>query len=398
MSPKNTFIIILFVLSSSFACKQIEPSGPEEENILNGPIEELTSAERILHLKGDAAFAQSFNSETGLGPLFVATSCQSCHSSDGKGHPFTTLIRFGQWDSTGNHYIDKGAPQLQNRAIPGYLPEELPTGISYTKLIAPAVTGLGYIDAVSDADILNLADPNDANGDGISGVVNWISIPNYVIPRTDAIQNTNGKYIGRFGKKSAAYDLLMQTSLAYNQDMGIVSANEAIDTYTKLESEPEINLQTLFETVFYLKTLKVPPVRNADDKEVVEGKQLFMNAGCASCHKQELKTGNSSIEALSNKSFFPYTDMLLHDMGNGLDDGYTEGSAKTYEWRTPALWGLGLTPKSQGGNYFLMHDGRAKSIQEAILLHGGEATKSISNFSNLNDADRLKLLKFLENL
>lgn len=95
MSPKNTFIIILFVLSSSFACKQIEPSGPEEENILNGPIEELTSAERILHLKGDAAFAQSFNSETGLGPLFVATSCQSCHSSDGKGHPFTTLIRFG---------------------------------------------------------------------------------------------------------------------------------------------------------------------------------------------------------------------------------------------------------------------------------------------------------------
>lgn len=123
-----------------------------------------------------------------------------------------------------------------------------------------------------------------------------------------------------------------------------------------------------------------------------------MQAGCESCHKQTLQTGFSNIAPLSNKTFHPYTDLLLHDMGPGLDDGYTEGSATKSEWRTPPLWGLGLSPNSQGGQYFLLHDGRAKSIEEAILLHGGEATTSKNKFSLLSSADKQALLKFLESL
>jgi CxxC motif-containing protein (DUF1111 family) len=111
-----------------------------------------------------------------------------------------------------------------------------------------------------------------------------------------------------------------------------------------------------------------------------------------------MKTANSPIAALSNKTFYPYSDLLLHDMGPALDDGYTEGSAETYEWRTPPLWGLGLSTSSQGGNYFLMHDGRARSIDQAIILHGGEATTSRNNYQSLSQTEKDKLIKFLESL
>ncbi|MEK7225130.1 MAG: di-heme oxidoredictase family protein, partial [Bacteroidota bacterium] len=128
------------------------------------------------------------------------------------------------------------------------------------------------------------------------------------------------------------------------------------------------------------------------------GKQIFLTIGCNKCHVPQLSTGPSSIAALSNKTFFPYTDLLVHDMGNGLNDGYTEGTALPQEWRTPPLWGLGLSKKSQGGSYFLLHDGRARSIEEAILLHGGEGTQSKTVFQQLNSADQGKLIKFLESL
>ena len=111
-----------------------------------------------------------------------------------------------------------------------------------------------------------------------------------------------------------------------------------------------------------------------------------------------LSTGSSAIAALSNKSFAPYTDLLLHDMGEQLNDGYTEGSAAPAEWRTPALWGLGLSPIAQGGEYFLMHDGRARSVEEAILLHGGEASASKERFENLTASDQHKLITFLKSL
>jgi len=152
------------------------------------------------------------------------------------------------------------------------------------------------------------------------------------------------------------------------------------------------------DVVFYLKTLKAPVPRNQSNEEVKAGKQLFVNTGCAKCHTPQLQTGSSWINALANKTFFPYTDLLLHDMGNELNDGYTEGSALPAEWRTPPLWGLGLSKNSQGGQYYLLHDGRAGSIEEAILLHGGEAQQIKLSYQQLSDEDKAALINFLESL
>jgi CxxC motif-containing protein (DUF1111 family) len=168
--------------------------------------------------------------------------------------------------------------------------------------------------------------------------------------------------------------------------------------YSGLNIDPEVTDKTVQSVVFYLQTLKAPIQRNQNDATVIQGNNIFIQTGCESCHKQTLQTGFSNIVPLSNKTFHPYTDLLLHDMGPGLDDGYTEGSAKTNEWRTPALWGLGLSPNAQGGQYFLLHDGRAKSIEEAIQLHGGEAAASKTKFNQLSAADKNALLKFLESL
>ena len=180
--------------------------------------------------------------------------------------------------------------------------------------------------------------------------------------------------------------------------MGITSTFNPIDVYTNEEIDPEVSNAKVNDLVFYLKTLKAPIQRNQNDEEVIRGKNLFNQVNCVGCHKSNLTTGYSPITGLSFKSFSPYTDMLLHDMGSGLDDGYTEGIAKTFEWRTPPLWGLGLSTNSQGGQYFLMHDGRAHSIEEAIAMHGGEATNSKTAYNNLSQADKNAVLKFLKSL
>ena len=399
MKNKHLFMIttLLCAIISMVSCERMLPPEPREENVLDGPMEGLTTAQLSQFLKGDVAFNEVFTPHTGLGSVFVATSCGSCHAGDGKGHPFTTLTRFGQTDNTGNQFLHMGGPQLQNRAIPGFSPEQIPAGATFSKFTPPAVTGLGFLAFVTDADILAMTDPNDADGDGISGVPNWIDTPSYIIPLQNAITQ-NGKYIGRFGKKAAAYNLLHQTVNAYNEDIGITSLFNPFDTYTGLEIDPEVSTQTVNDVVFYLQTLKVPIPRNQNDTEVIQGKNIFNQINCTSCHKPTLKTGYSPIDALSYKEFNPYTDLLLHDMGSGLDDGYTEGSAKTYEWRTPPLWGLGLSPNSQGGQYFLLHDGRARSIEEAILLHGGEAAPSRTLYQNLSQQEKNSLLMFLKSL
>jgi CxxC motif-containing protein (DUF1111 family) len=380
------------------ACSKFEPALVSDSELLDGPVEGLSYEQGRQFLAGDVAFNDDiFTSANGLGSLFVATSCGSCHAGDGKGHPFTTLTRFGQTDSTGNKFLHLGGPQLQNRALPGFLAEQIPGSASFSKFTPPANTGLGFLELVSDADILAMADPGDANGDGISGVPNWILLPSFISPNANAISQ-NGKYIHRFGKKAAAYNLLHQTVNAYNQDIGITSTFAPRDVYSGLNIDPEVSDQTVHNVVFYLQTLKAPVQRNKDDAMVMQGKNLFVQAGCESCHKQSLLTGFSNIKPLSNKTFFPYTDLLLHDMGPGLDDGYTEGYAKSSEWRTPPLWGLGLSPNSQGGQYFLMHDGRAKSIEAAILLHGGEATQSKNNFSQMASTEKDAIIKFLKSL
>ena len=391
-------IVIAVLLTSIVACNKLLPGAPPDNELLDGPVAELTPEQNAIFLRGDIAFNDEvFTTSTGLGSVFVATSCGSCHAGDGKGHPFTTLTRFGQTDSTGNKFLQLGGPQLQNRALPGFTPEQIPAGATFSKFTPPANTGLGFLELVSDADILAMADPTDANGDGISGVPNYEYLPSFLNPFSNAIPR-NGKYIHRFGKKAAAYNLLHQTVNAYNQDIGITSSFQPKDVYSGLDIDPEISNQTVQNVVFYLQTLKAPIQRNQNDADVTQGKALFIQAGCENCHKQTLKTGFSSVNPLSNKTFHPYTDLLLHDMGPGLDDGYTEGSAKTFEWRTPPLWGLGLSKNSQGGNYFLLHDSRAKTIEEAIILHGGEANQSKTKFQQLTAADKAMLIKFLESL
>lgn len=397
MSPLKSSFLLLFLLALITSCEKTMPIGPEENEVLDGPMEGLTSAEKIRFIKGDEAFGEVFTVESGLGPIFVANQCASCHAGDGRGTPFVKFTRFGQADTNGNTFLAMGGPQLQHKAIPGYLPESFPVGAPMTELIAPPVTGLGLLDAVSDADIIALADEFDANNDGISGRPHWNTIPSYVTLRPNAIEQ-NGRYITRFGKKGGAYDLLHQTAGAYNQDMGVTSLFEPIDPYSGLEEDPEVSTQTVNDLVFYLQTLKAPIQRSTDDPEVLVGKEIFGQINCSGCHSPSLTTGNSSVNALSNVEFYPYTDLLLHDMGPELDDNYTEGYALTSEWRTPPLWGLGLSKDAQGGVYFLMHDGRATSIEQAILLHGGEGENSKNAYQALSEAQKNQLIKFLESL
>ncbi|MEJ7625876.1 MAG: di-heme oxidoredictase family protein [Ferruginibacter sp.] len=397
---KKLFVLCFLSVSMLLyvSCNKVLPGAPGDDEILDGPIEGLNSEQKRMFLNGDVAFNNDiFTQAKGLGPLFVANSCGSCHAGDGKGHPFSSLTRFGQSDTTGNKFLSMGGPQLQHRSINGFLAEKLPASATFSKLTPPANTGLGFFEAITDATILSLADENDADGDGISGRPNWISIPAYSQVRPGTIIR-NGKYIGRFGKKASVFDLLQQTVNAYNQDMGINSSFEPYNTYNGQEADPEVTNQTVQDVVFYLQTLKAPVQRNQDDKDVMAGRVLFMASNCGKCHTPELKTGNFSIAALSNKTFFPFSDFLLHDMGAALNDNYTEGTALTSEWRTPALWGLGLSENSQGGNIFLMHDGRARSIEEAITMHGGEALQSRQKFQQLNTVEKAAFLKFLKSL
>jgi CxxC motif-containing protein (DUF1111 family) len=213
-------------------------------------------------------------------------------------------------------------------------------------------------------------------------------------------------YIGRFGKKAVAINLTQQTVNAYKQDIGITSDFDTEDIFNPALGnqtvdnvpDPEVSSATVLDVVFYLRTLKAPERRNPESLNIQEGEILFADIGCESCHRSNITTGPSEISQLAYKLISPYTDLLLHDMGPALDDGFTEGSAATAEWRTPPLWGLGLAGSAQGGRMFLMHDGRAQSIEEAILLHGGEAEKSKNNFSGLPADSREKIIAFLRSL
>lgn len=405
---KKSFVLLLplSVLISLLAvsCEKLSPEAPSADAVMDAPLEGLTVAQLKLFNAGAEEFDEVYTEEIGLGPNFVSTSCASCHGGDNRGHQSTMLTRFGQSDITGNHYLAQGGPQLQQFALPGYTPEVIPAGAPSAGFMAPIVSGLGFIELVPDSALLAMADPNDINADGISGVPNWNTIPDFVTPFDNAISQ-NGKYICRFGRKASTYNLLQQTATAFQQDMGVTTSllpsnpfNPADGIYTPLSGDPEVSDANLGANVFYIQTLQTPLQRNTEDPDVVAGKALFKQIGCEKCHKETLVTGYSPITVLSNKTFHPYTDLLLHDMGSDLDDGYTEGSAKTFEWRTTPLWGLGLAGKTQGGNISLMHDGRAKSIEQAIQMHGGESAASRTAFDALTAGDKNQLLKFLNSL
>ena len=374
---------------------------PEEG--LCGPVS-LDNAQTVLFSTGNNAFFANRTASTGLGPYFVATGCGSCHTSDNRGHPFTILTRFGQSDTLGNTFLNEGAPQLGTFALPGFMPEAIPPGATSTKLIAPITAGVGFLEAVPDSEILNIAAANANNSDGVRGHPNWDTIPHFAIILNGSNPRADGKWICRFGRKGAVYSILQQVANAYNRDMGVTSSYMPYNPYNYLDqtlqevSAPEVDNATFASVVFYCTALQTPEQRNATDSTVVYGNTLFTQIGCATCHRQTMTTGYSPIAALSYQTFSPFTDLLVHDMGPGLDDHYTEGTAETSEWRTTPLWGLGLAPNVQGGTAYLMHDGRATSIQQAIGMHGGEAAVSAQRFGALSASDQNALLTFLKSL
>ena len=400
-------------------CDLLTPGGPSETQLLDGTIDGLSPTQVRQHLVGDEEFGRRFTVAAGLGPIFVATACEQCHVGDGKGHPVFDLTRFGRPGPGGfDPMTELGGPQLQHRSIPGYPAELVPAGATgVSRLTPPAVSGLGFLDAVDDATLIALDDPLDRDGDGISGRLQ-LHTPTELIrtaleleaqsaPDPDARGTlVSGRHIGRFGKKALTVNLLHQTVGAYHQDMGITSDLIGEDLFNVSAGarasddapDPEVSSSTVANVVFYLKTLRVPPRRGADDPDVMAGEALFADIGCALCHLPTMRTGRSEIAVLDQVEFHPYTDLLLHDMGPELDDGYTEGRADSAEWRTPPLWGIGIQDNFQGGAMHLLHDGRAATFEEAVEFHGGEGAPSRDAYRALSSEDRTRLILFLRSL
>lgn len=380
----------------------------------------------------------STTARDGLGPLMNANSCSACHLLDGRGKPTLDaglLLRLSV-DGTSAH----GGPkpdsiyggQLSISAIQNVLKEgdvsinytdfsgTFPDGETYSlrkptytisnlnygalelssmfsPRVGPQVYGLGLLEIIPENAIILNADENDVNTDQISGKAN------YVWDKT-----TNSTQIGRFGWKANQPNLHQQTADAFVGDMGITSAlnpEENLSGKTQKTNygallnggNPEISDKTLADVVFYQRSLAVPARRNVKNESVIKGKKIMSEIGCTNCHKESFTTGFSSIPQLSNQTIYPYTDLLLHDMGNDLADNRPDFLANGNEWRTPPLWGIGLI-KVVNKHTFFMHDGRARNIEEAILWHGGEAINSKNKYKNLSKAARNSLITFLENL
>lgn len=410
MNARKSFFpcaLVLLCMIGAGACKKMLPPAPRDEEVLAGTVPGLTQQQELEHLVGDENFAKVFSREEGLGPIYVQTSCASCHAANGKGHPSNVITRFARVQGTVVDYLtNQGGPQLQNKAISNYPAEQMPAEANvFTQRMAPAVMGLGYIAALSDQAILANADPNDDDGDGISGRANYVNPTSFFTPQGIHVPS-NGQYIGRFGKKAEKVTIMDQVVFALKQDIGITSDFDTDDLYNHQAGiysgdnvpDPEVPANFVHSLVFYMRTLKAPPRRNADDAGVTAGEKLFAQIGCTSCHKPTFTTDVSDIAALSNQTFHPYSDFLLHNMGNELDDGYPEGSAKSAEWRTPPLWGVGLAKSAQGGQVFLLHDGRAHSYDEAIAQHGGEAAARRAAYNALSEAEKQQIRKFLDSL
>lgn len=404
-------VIVLMFMSG---CEMAYPDGSSEEMRLNRSLPDLTGDQKRIYNLGQEEFNRIFTPETGLGPIFIAPACSGCHPGDAQGHLVFNLARFGRMvDGRFDPMVEHGGPQLQNRSIPGFTEEAMPETITGTaQFTAPIVGGLGFLEAVDDATILSLADPDDEDGDGISGRPQMIDETDFldlIASREDVgsrFIKHDGQYIGRFGRKASNISLLLQTVSAFKQDMGL-STDLMDDIFNVQETgisshdsvpDPEVSSSVVSSVVFFLKTVQPPRRRNADNPDVKAGELLFEQVGCTSCHISTLMTGKSSISQLSEKQIHPYTDLLLHDMGSELNDNYTEGNAELSEWRTAPLWGLGLAERFQGGDPFYLHDGRARSLTEAILYHGGEAASSRSAFTELSESEKEQLLKFLKSL
>jgi CxxC motif-containing protein (DUF1111 family) len=363
----------------------------------------------------------------GLGPLFNARSCSGCHFKDGRGRPpeageplDTMLLRISV-PGTGEHGAPKPEPvygdQIQNQSIPGVV-REGDVFVSYEESggeygdretfslrspayriadlgygpiaqpllmsprVAPAMIGLGLLEAVPEAAVQRLADPDDADRDGVSGRMNMVW--NHV---------TGSVAVGRFGWKAEQPSVAQQTGAAFLGDIGITTP-----LFRDGDRAPEADEKVFRAVTLYARSLAVPAARTAADPQALRGRQLFTAARCDACHVAELKTDACpDLPELAGQIIHPYTDLLLHDMGERLADDRPAFTATGREWRTPPLWGLGLISKVNG-HTFLLHDGRARNIPEAILWHGGEAATSRERFRTMPKPDRAAMVAFLESL
>ncbi|MFN7101161.1 MAG: di-heme oxidoredictase family protein [Pseudorhizobium sp.] len=424
----------------------------------------LTFAEEETFKLGNALFRKlwvsspsSTQASDGLGPLFNARACQSCHLKDGRGHPpegtadnTSMFLRLGRAARTPEeqeilarhealNFPDLTyGKQLQELAVPG-LQSEGRMAISYEEIpvtlgdgdvvslrkpiysvadlgygplepdvtlsprVAPPMIGMGMIEAIHEADILAKADPDDRDGDGISGR-----------PALVRDHRTRQIKLGRFGYKAENASVRDQSASAFVGDIGISNPDAPFDhgdcTSAQVDCfarptgvqerlgateapDPVLELVT-----FYSQNLAVPARRNPGDPTVLKGKSLFYQSGCTSCHTPKFVTRrDAQNKAHAFQLIWPHSDFLLHDMGEGLADGQQVGVASGQEWRTQPLWGIGLT-KTVNEHTFFLHDGRARNLTEAILWHGGEAQAARDAFASLGRDDRTALIAFLESL
>jgi CxxC motif-containing protein (DUF1111 family) len=402
----------------------------------------------------------STKSSDGLGPLFNARGCQNCHLKDGRGHPpaanwpeedaTSFLMRFsippqteeqrmsiaegrlrsvddpvygGQLqplsiqghEAEGKIHIDYAEEPVTlaggktvNLRRPHYRIERLAYGpladqIMLSPRVAPQMIGLGLLELVPEDQILAHADPDDKDGDGISGR-----------PQHVWSEEQRRIMLGRFGHKAGAPTVSQQSADAFAGDIGISTSLvprpsgdctlaqplclNAPNGGDPAAGTPEVEDKLFKLVAFYSRNLAVPARRNSADPNILAGKAVFHASGCAGCHQPKFVTGSSADQPhLSAQLIWPYTDLLLHDMGEGLADDRPEGQADGREWRTAPLWGIGLTQIVNGHTLFL-HDGRARGIEEAIMWHGGEAQAARDAFAALPEADREKLIAFVNSL
>ena len=431
----------------------------KNKNSYSLPARNLDKNLRINFLVGNSLFrriwedaATSENiAKDGLGPFFSSTSCDGCHISDGRGHLPTleidedlvsAVIQIGQPAKIENVYEKNRDDSIYGGQLSEFstesVLEEAEISIKYEFLnvayddgsiiqlkkprviidklnygnlesntsssirIAQMMIGLGLIENIAEENILKLEDVDDSDGDGISGKANY----------SWDLQENKFK-LGRFGWKASQPTVLQQTADAFYHDMGLsnkfypnasnctesqVECNKSISGNSEIYDNFEVSNDQLDLVTFYSSQLGVPAARNQKKPDVIAGRKLFYDIGCNSCHvEKHITRGDGPFENLNNQVISPYSDFLLHDMGEGLSDDVPEFQANGNEWRTPPLWGIGLT-KIVSGRESYLHDGRAETLEEAILWHGGESILTINKFKKLDINERNQLLKFISSL
>ena len=356
-----------------------------------------------------------------LGPKFIARSCVECHVNNGRALPpaigapmFKTVMKVGN-DANGSPHPtlgsvlqtqSTGGPAEGGATISGYTtnvaqygdgtlfallkPDYAFTGVTpsnFSARLAPPLVGLGLLEAVRESTILALADPDDANTDGISGRIQTVIDP-----------ETGARRLGRFTSKGGQARLSHQIAGALNTDMGVTTTVFPLLDGETTGGVPELDATELDEMTRYIALLGVSARRDLTNGPALQGEQLFASAGCVKCHTPTLATSPfHPMTELRSQTIHPYTDLLLHDMGPGLADNMGEHGATGSEWRTAPLWSIGLTAGVSGGEAYL-HDGRARTLEEAILWHGGEGEQSKEAFRTMPAAGRAALIQFLKSL